>query len=56
MKAAVKSFGVNSKQSGPSGKAGKQKDIGPIPFGSPFSSKVVVCGHCLACPSQLMKR
>ena len=30
--------------------AGKQKDLGSNPlreFGCPFSSKVVVCGHCL---------
>ena len=27
--------------------AGKQKDLGLICFGSPFSSKSVVYGHCL---------
>ena len=27
--------------------AGKQKDSVRICFGSPFSSEVVVCGHCL---------
>ena len=27
--------------------AGKQTDFVRIRFGSPFSSKVVVCGHCL---------
>ena len=25
----------------------KQKDLGSVRFGSPLSSKVVVCGHCL---------
>ena len=42
----------------PSGKgqAGKQKDLGSIRFGSLFSSKMVVYGHCLvALPTQLMK-
>ena len=27
--------------------AGKQKDLGSTLFGSPFSSKIVVYGHCL---------
>ena len=28
--------------------AGKRKDAGSTPrFGSPFSSKIVICGHCL---------
>ena len=36
--------------------AGKQKDLGSIRFGSPFSSRVVVYGHCLVTlPTQLMK-
>ena len=38
--------------------AGKQKDLGSIRFGSPFSSlqKIVVYGHCLVTlPTQLMK-
>ena len=36
--------------------AGKQKDFGSIRFGSPFSSKIVVYGHCLVTlPTQLMK-
>ena len=36
--------------------AGKQKDLGSIRFGSPFSSKLVVYGHCLVTlPTQLMK-
>ena len=36
--------------------AGKQKDLGSIRFRSPFSSKIVVCGHCLlTLPTQLMK-
>ena len=43
----------------PSGKAlcrYKQKDFGSIRFGSPFSSKIVVYGHCLVTlPTQLMK-
>ena len=34
----------------------KQKDLGSILFGSPFSSKIVVYGHCLVTlPTQLMK-
>ena len=33
-----------------------QKDLGSIRFGSPFSSKRVVYGHCLVTlPTQLMK-
>ena len=28
-------------------KAGKQKNLGSILFGSPFSTKIVVYGHCL---------
>ncbi len=38
--------------------AGKQKDLGSIRFGSPFSSlqKIVVYGHCLVTlPTQLME-
>ena len=36
--------------------AGKQKDLGSIPFGSPFSSKIVVHGHGLVTlPTQLTK-
>ena len=36
--------------------AGKQKDLGSIRFRSPFSSKIVVYGHCLVTlPTQLMK-
>ena len=36
--------------------AGKQKDLGLIRFGSLFSSKIVVYGHCLVTlPTQLMK-
>ena len=31
----------------PSGKDGKRKGLGSKRFGSPFSSKVVVCGQCL---------
>ena len=28
--------------------AGKRKDVGSIPrFGSPFSAKIVIYGHCL---------
>ena len=35
---------------------GKQRDLGSIRFGSPFSSKIVVYGHCLVTvPTQLMK-
>ena len=35
---------------------GKQKALGSIRFGSPFSSKIVVYGHCLVTlPTQLMK-
>ena len=35
--------------------AGKQ-DLGSIRFGSPFSSKIMVCGHCLVTlPTQLKK-
>ena len=37
--------------------AGKQKDLGSNRFGSPFSSKIVVHGHCLVTlPTQLIKR
>ena len=42
----------------PSGKAlaGKQKDLGSIRIGSPFSSKFVVYGYYLVTlPTQLMK-
>ena len=36
--------------------AGKQKDLGSIRFGCPFSSKFVVSGHCLeTLPTQLMR-
>ena len=36
--------------------AGKQKDLGSIHFGSPFSSKSVVYGRCLVTlPTQLTK-
>ena len=38
--------------------ASKQKDLGSIRFGSPFSSlqKIVVYGHCLVTlPTQLME-
>ena len=37
--------------------AGKQKDLGSILFfGSPFSSKMVVYGHCVVTlPTQFMK-
>ena len=36
--------------------AGKQKDLGTIRFGSPFSSKIAVYGHCLlTLPTHLMK-
>ena len=36
--------------------ASKQKDIGSIRFGSLFSSKIMVYGHCLVTlPTQLMK-
>ena len=35
---------------------GKIKDLGSIRFGSPFSSKLVVYGHCLVTlPTPLMK-
>ena len=34
--------------------AGKQKDLGPIRFGFPFSSEIVVYGHCLVTlPTQI---
>ena len=34
---------------------GKQKDVGSVRFGSPFSSKTVVYGHCLVTlPTQLI--
>ena len=35
--------------------AGKQRDHGSNRFGSPFSSKVVVCGHCLVTLSLTIK-
>ena len=36
--------------------AGKQKDLGSIRLGYPFSSKIVVDGHCLVTlPTQLIK-
>ena len=37
-------------------KAGQRKDLDSIRFGSSFSSKIVVYGHCLVTlPTQLMK-
>ena len=38
-------------------KTGEQMDLGSIRFGCPFSSKIVVYGHCLVTLlTQLMKR
>ena len=55
---AVGPHGIHMSRCGPAVRRydGKQKDLGSIRFGCPFSSKIVVYGHCLVTlPTQLMK-